>query len=405
MDFSIDEAAQERCATARRFLEERVYPLERRFFADGFAAVEPELGGRRAEARELGLWLPQLPRRHGGGGLALLDFALLGRELGRSPLGHYVCNCQAPDAGNMEILVEFGSQAQRRRWLAPLAAGELRSCFALTEPDRPGSNPTWLATTARREGEEYVLDGRKWFASSADGAAFAVVAALTDPEAPRHERASLFIVPLDAPGFRLVRNIPVMGHAGEGWASHGELELRGCRVPAAQLLGAPGQGFSIAQARLGPGRIHHCMRWLGICERALELLCRRSAVRELAPGVRLAEMQRVQSWIARSRAEIDAAALLVLETAWRIDREGARAARVAVSRIKFFVAATLQRVLDRAVQAHGALGMTDDTPLAWFYRHERGARIYDGPDEVHEAVVARAVLRELGARRPGGGEG
>jgi alkylation response protein AidB-like acyl-CoA dehydrogenase len=295
----------------------------------------------------------------------------------------------------MEILLEFGSDEQRRRYLAPLAAGEIRSCFALTEPDLPGSNPTWLGTTARREGDDWVLDGRKWFASSADGAAFAVVAAVTDPEAPRRERASLFIVPSDTAGLRLARNIPVMGHAGEGWASHGELVLAGCRVGAAQLLGPRGQGFRIAQARLGPGRIHHCMRWLGICERAFELMCRRAATRELEPGVLLGSAQRVRSWIARSRAEIDAAALLVLETAWRIDREGARAARVAVSRIKFFVAATHQRVLDRALQVHGALGMTDDTPLAWFYRHERAARIYDGPDEVHEDVVARDILRGL----------
>jgi alkylation response protein AidB-like acyl-CoA dehydrogenase len=250
-----------------------------------------------------------------------------------------------------------------------------------------------MGTRARRDGGEWVLDGHKWFATGADGAAFAVVMAVTDPEAERHRRASMFLVPMDTPGLEMIRNVPVMGHTGDGWGSHGELRLRDCRVPAAALLGGEGEGFAIAQARLGPGRIHHCMRWLGVAERALELMCRRALARELAPGDPLATRGPVQEWIAESRAEIDAARLAVLHAAWLIDRDGARAARVAISAIKFHVAGVQQRVVDHAVQAHGALGVTDDTVLSWFYTQERAARIYDGPDEVHKAVVARRVLK------------
>jgi alkylation response protein AidB-like acyl-CoA dehydrogenase len=266
----------------------------------------------------------------------------------------------------------------------------------MTEPERAGSNPVWMETTARRDGDTLVLDGHKWFASSADGAAFAVVMAVTEPEAPPHERASMILVPTDTPGYRLVRNLPVMGEQGQGWASHGEVRLEECRVPAENVLGGWGKGFRMAQARLGPGRIHHTMRWLGICERAFDLLCRRAVEREIEPGVPLGTRQTVQTWVAESRAGIDAARLLVLDTAAKIDREGARAARVEISLIKFFVAGVLQDVLDRAIQAHGGLGMTDLTPLAWFFRHERAARIYDGPDEVHKAVVARRILQRYG---------
>jgi alkylation response protein AidB-like acyl-CoA dehydrogenase len=380
----------------RDFVEETVIPLERRFLAEGFHAVSPELEAARGEAKRLGLWAPQLPEAWGGRGLSLLEFGHVSEVLGRSPLGHYSVNCQAPDAGNLELLSEHGSEDQRQRWLGPLARGEIRSCFAMTEPERAGSNPVWMETTARRDGDTLVLDGHKWFASSADGAAFAVVMAVTEPEAPPHERASMILVPTDTPGYRLVRNLPVMGEQGQGWASHGEVRLEECRVPAENVLGGWGKGFRMAQARLGPGRIHHTMRWLGICERAFDLLCRRAVEREIEPGVPLGTRQTVQTWVAESRAGIDAARLLVLDTAAKIDREGARAARVEISLIKFFVAGVLQDVLDRAIQAHGGLGMTDLTPLAWFFRHERAARIYDGPDEVHKAVVARRILQRYG---------
>jgi alkylation response protein AidB-like acyl-CoA dehydrogenase len=380
----------------RAIVREGVVRLEPDFLAGGFAAVAPRLGALRERVREEGLLAPHLPAEWGGAGLPLAVFGRLSEELGWSPLGHYVFNCQAPDVGNMELLLHHGSAEQKERWLRPLAAGSLRSCFAMTEPDRAGSNPVWLGTTAAADGGVYVLRGRKWFTSGADGAAFAIVMAVTAPEAPPHKRASLFLVPTDTPGYRLLRNIPVMGDAGSGYFSHGEVLLEDCRVPAEARIGAEGAGFALAQERLGPGRIHHCLRWIGVCERALDMACARAAQRELAPGVRLASRQAVQHGIADSRAEIDAARLLVLRAAERIDAEGAPAARAEVSMIKFFVAGVLDRVLDRAVQVHGALGLTEDTVLSFWYRHERAARIYDGPDEVHKSALARHVLRAYG---------
>ncbi len=270
----------------------------------------------------------------------------------------------------------------------------------MTEPELPGSNPVWLATTARRDGDAWVIRGHKWFASSADGAAFAICMAVTSPDAADpHLRASMLIVPTDTPGYTLVGNLSVMGHRGTGWASHGEVAYHDARVPLGNLLGPEGAGFVLAQERLGPGRIHHCMRWIGVCERALDALCRHAVSREIAPGRPLGTKQIVQQWIAESRAEIDAARLLVLHAAWRIEREGASAARQEIAIIKFTVARTVQRVLDRAIQGLGGLGMTDDTPLAWWWAHERAARIYDGADEVHIESVARRILRGYGLQR------
>jgi alkylation response protein AidB-like acyl-CoA dehydrogenase len=266
----------------------------------------------------------------------------------------------------------------------------------MTEPECAGSNPVWMKTTAVRDGDQYVINGHKWFTSAADGATFAVVMAVTDPNAEPHRRASQIFVPLDTPGFKLVRNIPVMGHAGDGWPSHSEVRYENCRVPVANLLGKEGAGFEIAQARLGPGRIHHCMRWIGICERSLDLMCERAARRDLAPGDKLGTRQTIQNWIAESRAEINASRLMVLHAAWKIDREGTKAAREEISLIKFYVADVMMRVIDRAIQVHGALGVTDDTVLSYFYRFERGARIYDGPDEVHKSVVAKRILKGHG---------
>jgi acyl-CoA dehydrogenase len=382
---------------ARHLVRDHLVPLEPLLLAERFDELEPALERARSRAREVGLWAPYLPEDLDGRGLPLAEFARLSEELGRSPLGHFACHCQAPDVGNLELLILHGSQAQKERWLRPLARGAIRSCFAMTEPEHAGSNPVHLATTARRDGGDWVLDGHKWFASAADGAAFAVVMATTDPTAAHpYRRASMILVPTDTPGFRLVRNLPVMGDTGRGWFSHGEVRLEGCRVPAENLLGPEGSGFALAQERLGPGRIHHTMRWIGLAERALHELCSRAASRELAPGRPLASRQAVQHWIAESRAEIDAARLLVLEAARKIDREGTPAARVEVSAIKFFVAGVLDRVVDRAIQVHGALGVTDLTVLSFIYRHERAARIYDGPDEVHKSVVARRVLKEYG---------
>ena len=388
-------------AAIRAFLRERVLPLEPRVLQEEFREVVPALAALREEAKARGLWAPHLPRALGGLGLTLREYAEVSAVLGETPAGPYVLNCQAPDVGNMELLHQFGTPEQQRRWLLPLAAGRIRSCFGMTEPGFPGSNPVLLGTRAERDGDGWRIDGHKWFTSSADGAAVCVVMAVTAPDAPPHRRASMFLVPTDAPGFRLVRNIKIMGEAGSDWASHAEVRLEGVRVGADALVGEEGAGFALAQERLGPGRIHHCMRWIGIAERAFDLLCRRAASRELAPGRPLGLSDQVQAWVAESRAEIDAARLYVLDTARRIDAEGASAARDAISAIKFFVAGVMQRVLDRAVQAHGALGVTDDTPLAYWYRHERAARIYDGADEVHKASLARRILKGYGldARR------
>jgi acyl-CoA dehydrogenase len=253
-----------------------------------------------------------------------------------------------------------------------------------------------MSTTAVRDGEDYVLNGRKWFASAADGASFAIVMAVTDAHAEAYRRASLIVVPTATVGFQRVRNIPCMGHVGDDWASHAELVFDQCRVPRENLLGEEGTGFAMAQARLGPGRIQHTMRWIGICRRALEMMCSRAATRQLAPGDPLGSRQTVQNWIAESRAAIDAARLLVLHAAWTIDTQGIAAAREAISLIKFHVAGVMQEVVDRAIQTHGALGISDDTVLSWFYRQERAARIYDGPDEVHKVVVAKRLLKQHG---------
>jgi len=395
MDFAIPERMRQVVDQVRGIVREQVVPLEAELRGP-FAAIVPRLQKVREKVRAAGLLTPQMPREAGGGGLSLLEHALVSEELGRSPLGHYAFNCQAPDAGNMEILWQQGTPAQKERFLAPLVRGEIRSCFAMTEPERPGSNPTWMDTRAVLEGGEWAIDGHKWFTSGADGAAFAIVMAVTDPEAPPHMRASQIVVPCDTPGFRRVRNIPVMGHEGDGWASHAEVRLEGCRVPKANLLGERGMGFAIAQERLGPGRIHHCMRWIGICERSFDMLCKRAAERELSPGKPLGTRQMVQEWIAESRAQIDASRLMVLHAAWRIEQDGAYAARDDISLIKFYVAEVMLKVVDRAIQAHGALGVTDETPLSWFYRQERAARIYDGADEVHKASVAKRILRRYG---------
>lgn len=393
MDFSISSQTKELLAKVRAFVDREIVPLEGAFATKTFAEMLPEIERRRRMVREMGLWAPQIPKEQGGMGLGFMDHAMMSEVLGRTPLGHFTFNCQAPDAGNMEILMEFGTSAQKERYLAPLVAGKIRSCFSMTEPDYPGSNPVWMGTTAVREGNEYVLNGRKWFTSAADGAEFAIVMAVTNPEALPHERASQIIVPTNTPGFRLVRNVPVMGHAGDGWPSHSEIVYENCRVPTENLLGKEGAGFAIAQARLGPGRIHHCMRWIGICERSFDILCQRALERQLAPGDPLANRQTIQNWIAESRADINAARLMILQAAWRIDNEGAKAAAIEISTIKFFVAKVMLEVVDRAIQACGALGLTDDIILSYFYRMERAARVYDGPDEVHKSVVAKRILK------------
>ncbi len=399
MDFSESSKVWTLRGLIREFVEKEILPLEPALRHGGFPALVPALESLRAKARATGLFAAHVPEEYGGAGLSLVEFAHMSEELGRTPLGHYVFNVQAPDVGNMELLMVHGTPEQKELFLLPLVKGEVRSCFTMTEPEFAGSNPVWLGTTATRDGDSWVLRGHKWFASSADGAAFAVCMAVTNPEAPDpYARASMILVPCATPGFVLVGNLSVMGERGGGWASHGEVSYHDAKVPLSYLLGGEGAGFAMAQERLGPGRIHHAMRWIGVCERAFQILCRHAATRELSPGRPLGTKQIVQQWIAESRAEIHAARLMVLHAAWKIENEGARSAREEISLLKFTVARTMQRVLDRAIQGLGGLGMTDDTPLAWWWAHERAARIYDGADEVHIESVARRILRQYGMK-------
>jgi acyl-CoA dehydrogenase len=375
-------------------LDEDIKPIEPLFLLGKYELLNVELSKIREKVKQVGLWAPHLEEKDGGLGLTLLEFAHISELLGQSPLGHYCFNCQAPDIGNMELLHSHGSDELKDKYFTPLAKGDIRSCFAMTEPELAGSNPVMMNTTAVKDGSDFIINGHKWFTSSADGAAFTIVMAVTNPEEEnKYKRASMIIVPLDNNGYRLVRNIPIMGDIGQGYFSHGEVRFDNCRVPQSNLIDKEGEGFTLAQERLGPGRIHHCMRWIGICERAFDLMCRRASSRELSPGIPLATKQSVQNWIADSRAEINAARFMVLHTADKIDNKGAKAARIEISTIKFFVANILQKVLDRAIQAHGGLGITDDTVLAYWFRHERAARIYDGPDEVHKAALARRILK------------
>jgi alkylation response protein AidB-like acyl-CoA dehydrogenase len=376
------------------FLKEYIYPIEKEIIFGSFKSRLPKLRELRELAKSKCLFTPHLSLDEGGLGLSLPEFARVSEILGTSPLGHYIFNCNAPDIGNMELMHQFASPFLKETFLKPLQRGEIRSCFAMTEPEHAGSNPIHMSTTAVLEGDEYVINGHKWFTSSADGAQFTIVMAITNPEAENvYQRASMILVPLDNPGYRLIRNISIMGDEGEDYLSHGEVEFTNCRVPKSYLIGEEGQGFILAQVRLGPGRIHHCMRWIGICERALGLMCDRAMSRELNPGKFLSGQQTIQNWIAESAAEIKASRLLVLHTAEKIEKEGAKAAKEDISTIKFFVSDVLMKVLDRAIQVHGALGITDDTLLSYWYRHERGARIYDGPDEVHKSVLAKSILK------------
>jgi acyl-CoA dehydrogenase len=379
----------ERLERVRAFMDERVLPNESILDAedDAAAALVREL---RDEVRAQSLWAPHVPPEAGGTGTGFLDYAYLNEHIGRSLWGQLVFGCQAPDAGNAEILYLFGTDEQKERWLQPLVAGEIRSFFSMTEPEVPGSDPTTLRTRAVRDGDDWVIDGHKWFSSGADGAAFGIVMAVTDPDAAPHARATQIIVPADTPGVDVVRPIAVLGHAGRGWTTHCEVRYTDVRVPTTNTLGGEGSGFQIAQKRLGPGRIHHVMRWLGQMERAFALMCSYALERE-AFGGPLAEKQTVQNWIADSYAQIHACRLMTLDAAHKID--GGDEARVEISAIKFFAAQALQDVIDRAVQVHGARGLTDETPLGHMLMTARAGRIYDGPDEVHRMVVARRILK------------
>ena len=375
----------------RAFMDEHIYPNE--------AAIEREdndalalLAELREKARAAGMWAPHVPPEAGGTGLGFLYYACLNEEIGRSAYAQLVFGCQAPDAGNAEILHLFGTDEQKERFLRPLVAGEMRSFFAMTEPDVAGSDPTLLQTRAVRDGDDWLIDGHKWFSSGADGAGFAVVFAISDPAAEPHRRGTMILVPADTDGVDVVRPVPVMGHAGRGWNTHCEVRFTAVRVPIANTLGGEGEAFRLAQKRLGPGRIHHVMRWLGQMQRAFELMCRYANERE-AFGGPLAEKGTVQNWVADSAAEIQACRLLTMDTAGKID-EGSEA-RVEVALLKVYAANVLVQVIDRAIQVHGARGLTDETPLARMAMNARAARIYDGPDEVHRMTAARRILKSF----------
>ncbi len=399
MDFEMSEKMQAITGMIREFVDRELIPLEAQYLKGDFADMVPVLAEKRAMVKQMELWAPNQPKEYGGMGLNLLEHGLVSEELGRTPTGHYVFGCQAPDAGNMEILYQYGTQEQKERWLKPLVDGKIRSCFSMTEVNLAGSNPVMMDTTAVKDGDDYVINGQKWYTTSADGSAFAIVMAKTNPEAPPHLQASMIIVPTDTPGFNLVRNIPVMGHGGNDYFSHAEILYQSCRAPQANLLGPEGAGFVIAQERLGPGRIHHCMRWLGICSRSFDLMCKRASERMITPdGKTLATKQIIQAWIAERAADIQAARLMTLHAAWKIDTLGVKEAREEISLIKFYVANVMQKVIDTALQVYGGLGMTDDVIIPFFYRHERAARIYDGADEVHKMSVAKRILREYASK-------
>jgi acyl-CoA dehydrogenase len=374
----------------RAYMEQHVYPNERILEREDEGA-EALVERLRAGAKEQGLWAPHLPPEAGGSNGSFLVYAQLNEEIGRSLWAQLVFGCQAPDAGNGEILWHFGTEEQKERWLRPLVAGEMRSFFAMTEPEVSGSDPTGLRTRALRDGDEWLIDGHKWFSSGAEGAAFGIVMAVTDPDAEPHRRTTQIIVSVDTPGLS-IRPIPVQGHRGRGWTTHCEVRFDGVRVPLENTLGEIGDGFRIAQKRLGPGRIHHVMRWLGQMQRAFELMCSYALERE-AFGGPLAEKQTIQNWVADSAAEIQACRLLTLDAAHKID--AGEDARLEISLLKFYAARVLNEVIDRAVQVHGARGLTGETPLAGMARQARAARIYDGPDEVHRMVVARRIFESF----------
>jgi len=401
MDFGFDAKTESLRGELLDFMDSRVYPAEPVFheqvaaLADRWAwSTVPVLAELRAEARSRGLWNLFLPGAHGAG-LSNLQYAPLAEITGRSPdLAPAALNCSAPDTGNMEVLALFGSPAQQSRWLRPLLDGEIRSSFAMTEPDAASSDATNIATSIVRDGDSYVINGRKWWITGAlnPNAEIFIVMGKTDPAADRHRQQSMILVPRSAPGVFVVRGMEVFGWDDHEHGGHAELLLADVRVPAENLIGSEGDGFAIAQARLGPGRIHHCMRSIGLAERAIELMCARADSR--APfGKPLSEQGVIREWIAEARVRIEQLRLLVLKTAWLMDTAGNRAAHTEIQAIKIATPAAVEWILDKAIQVHGAGGLSQDFPLARAFAGIRTLRFADGPDEVHKNALARAELR------------
>jgi len=411
MDFAHDARTEELRAALLDFMTSHVEPAEA-VFDRQLAALEarwawdsvPVLAELRAEARSRGLWNLFLPGEgSGGAGLTNLQYAPLAEITGRSHLAPAVLNCAAPDTGNMELLHDFGTDEQKRQWLEPLLAGEIRSAFAMTEPDVASSDATNIATSITADGDAYVLNGRKWWITGAmnPNAKIFIVMGKTDPSAERHRQQSMILVPRDTPGVTVKRGMEVFGYDDHDHGGHAELVFEDVRVPASNLIGEEGMGFAIAQARLGPGRIHHCMRSIGLAERAIELMCARVESR-VAFGRPLAEQGVIRDWIAEARVRIEQLRLLVLKTAWLMDTVGNRGAHTEIQAIKIATPATVQWILDKAIQAHGAGGLSQDFPLAKAYAGIRTLRFADGPDEVHKNALAKAELRRQQARRTEG---
>jgi acyl-CoA dehydrogenase len=407
MDFTFDARTEEMRARLLDFMDSHVYPAEP-VFAEQLARLEdrwawdsvPVLAELRAEARRRGLWNLFLPGAHGAG-LTNLQYAPLAEITGRSVhLAPAVVNCAAPDTGNMEVLSMFGDEAQRKEWLQPLLEGEIRSAFAMTEPDVASSDATNVATRIERDGDEYVINGRKWWITGAmnPNARILIVMGKTDPAAERHRQQSMILVPRNTAGVRIHRGMEVFGYDDHYHGGHAELTFSDVRVPAENLIGGEGDGFAIAQARLGPGRVHHCMRLIGAAERAIELMCARADER-VAFGKPLAEQGVVRDWIAEARVRVEQLRLLVLKTAWLMDTVGNKGAHTEIQAIKIASPATVQWILDKAIQTHGAGGLSQDLPLAAAYANARTLRFADGPDEVHKNALARAELRRQAAAR------
>jgi acyl-CoA dehydrogenase len=393
MDFSLSPTAEELCSKLLDFMDGHVYPAEAVFEAQVRAGGDPHL-----QARARGLWNLFLPHKtQWTEGLSNLDYAPLAEIMGRSPLAPEACNCSAPDTGNMEILTMFGTAEQKEQWLHPLLEGEIRSCFSMTEPGVASSDANNISCAIVREGDSYVIDGRKWWSSGAmdTRCKVAILMGKTNPDAPPHLQQSMILVPLDSPGVTIERNLTVFGYTDQ--EGHAEIAYDAVRVPAGNLLGTEGGGFGIAQARLGPGRIHHCMRTIGMAERALELLCRRALSRSTF-GTPIAEQGTVQTWIANARIRLDQARLYTYYTAWLMDTQGNKAAHNEISGIKVAVIDAATEVIDRAIQVHGAAGVGPDTPLARMYAGVRSLHFADGPDEVHRRGIARRELRRWSNR-------
>ncbi|HET9719797.1 MAG TPA: acyl-CoA dehydrogenase family protein [Solirubrobacteraceae bacterium] len=398
-DFSTDPEFQSRLDWMSEFVREEIWPLETLLGELEWDRLMGAIRPLQEEVKRRELWAAHLDPELGGQGYGQVKLGLMHEILGTSPLAPLAFGNAAPDSGNSEILALAGTADQKERYLHPLLAGDLKSAFSMTEPETAGSDPTLLATRAEPDGEGWVLNGHKWFSTNGSIADFLIVMAVTDPGARPHQRASMFIVDADAAGVTVQRDVSTMEHPWDSfgrYGNHAEISYENVRLGPEALLGTRGAGFLIAQQRLYPGRIHHCMRWLGVARRGFDMLCERSLYRE-SHGATLAKHQTVQNWIADSAAEMQAARLMTLHAAWKMDAEGILAARQDIAMIKYFGARVLHDVIDRALQAHGALGYSTDLPLEAMYRYARAARIYDGPDEVHRSSVARQVLRRYEA--------